>query len=66
MKMYSNNCQTKYWALYINILSGLKKISIKKRLSNILNVYTIEAENTAIAAISHPKFKNCFNLTVLL
>ena len=32
--------------------------SITKRFSNLVNLNTIEADNAAIAALSHPKFKN--------
>jgi len=32
--------------------------SITKRFSNLVNLNTIEADNTVIAAFSHPKFKN--------
>ncbi|XP_050064551.1 uncharacterized protein LOC126553428 [Aphis gossypii] len=32
--------------------------NITKRFSNLVNLNTIEADNAAIAALSHPKFKN--------
>ncbi|KAL4098463.1 hypothetical protein QTP88_023069 [Uroleucon formosanum] len=45
----------------LDILQGDKSVfydSIEKRFSNILSCNTIEGENAAIAAFSHPKLKN--------
>jgi len=45
------------WRYFEPLVNSILE-NIEKRFSNIVNLKTIEAENAAIAAFSHPKFKN--------
>ncbi|VVC29757.1 Ribonuclease H-like domain [Cinara cedri] len=42
---------------YCKLIRNSLLASLERRFSNILNLNTIEADNAAIAAFSHPKFK---------
>jgi len=44
--------------IYCKLIRKSLLDSIEKRFSNILSCNTVKAENAAIAAFSHPKFKN--------
>ena len=44
--------------IYCKLIRKSLLDSIEKRFSNILSCNTVEADNTAIAVFSHPKFKN--------
>jgi len=44
--------------IYCKLIRKSLLDSIEKRFSIVLSCNTVEAENAAIAAFSHPKFKN--------
>jgi len=44
--------------IYCKLIRKSLLDSLEKRFSNILSFNTVEADNAAIAAFSHPKFKN--------
>lgn len=57
LRRKNNHLLLNDWRYYEPLLNSIL-MSIEKRFSNITNLNTIEAENAAIVAFSHPKFKN--------